>query len=299
MLKIYLLERHLIMLKFFFNKFIFIYIYSPVYLLKVLWANYYVSYIVKNRSDCSIISKRTIANIRSTDKVFIIGTGTSINRLDSEDWKYISNYDSIGLNFSFLHQHVSKIQLVQLPYKSTLNMEKMILGLNKKMENYPTLITILRSSIQYFSSVKIEKYNEIKLFNIPKFEAFIPYRNKKLFQVYFKLVNSLFDPLLIQSRGGALTSAILLATKLGYKEIELVGINDGNSHYFYHESKDSVDSDYIEFVPDSESMQKTRIHGHFINSLDAEYLSTDDVISLLKKILMNSKKITINYFRKN
>lgn len=285
-----------IMLDFLFNRYIFIYLYNPIYLLKVFWANYSLTYIVKNKTGTSIIKKSNLAETKRTSKVFIIGTGTSINQLNSEDWDYISSFDSIGLNFSFLHQHVPTIQLAQLPISASLDMERMIKGLNKKMLQYPSIVTILRSSRDFISSVNYDKFQDINAFCIPKYEAFIPYRNQKLFRTYLKIVNKVFDPLLVQSRGGALTSAIFLAIKLGYKEIELVGINDGDSNYFYHESRGHVKSDYLDYVPDSK--QKTIVHGHFYDFSDDEHLSTDDVILLLINNITNFSKVNVNYFRK-
>jgi hypothetical protein len=285
-----------IMLDFLFNRYIFIYLYNPIYLLKVYWANYSVTHIVKKHTDCFYIKKNNLVETKSNSKVFIIGTGTSINQLNSDDWDYISNFDTIGLNFSFLHQYVPTIQLVQLPTKSIIDMDRMIKGLNKKMLQHPSIITILRSSRDLIDHANYGKFQELNNFFIPKYEVFIPYRNQKLFRTYLKIVNKVFDPLLIQTRGGALTSAIFLAIKLGYKEIELVGINDGDSNYFYHESKDYVDENYLNFVPDSK--QKTIIHGHFFNLADDKHLSTDDVIFSLINNITNSSKVSVNYFKK-
>jgi hypothetical protein len=47
-----------------------------------------------------------IAHLKTSDTVFILGGGTSVNDVSPEDWTHISTHDSIGLNLWIVHDFV-------------------------------------------------------------------------------------------------------------------------------------------------------------------------------------------------
>lgn len=269
-------------------------LYLPVYISKDFFTNFRTRYLGTKLFGLKIYSNKDLREKKKANRVFIIGTSPTLNDLTDEDWKHISEHDSIGLNFSFLHQHVPTIQLVQLPYHDLVDLRKMVMGLNEKLEHHPLITVLLRSSIEYFKlNMKEHYYKQVKNFGIPKHEAFIPYRNRRNFITNLRVIKKLFNPQLIQTRGGALLSALYLSYNMGYKEIVFVGINDGNSEYFYH-SPNFNGINVSKYIPTS--TQKTKLHGHFEIIHGVNFLNTEDVIEIIRVEYFPKNNIFMSYF---
>ena len=65
--------------------------------------------LARQRTSLKPLSQLDLREIKGSDTVFILGSGTSINEISDERWKGISRHDSIGFNLWFLHPFVPTI----------------------------------------------------------------------------------------------------------------------------------------------------------------------------------------------
>jgi hypothetical protein len=68
----------------------------------------------RNRGgEWTVIGLEEAARRRSSDTLFILGSGPSIARVSDEQWKQVSRHDSFGINFSFLLDFVPTFHVVE------------------------------------------------------------------------------------------------------------------------------------------------------------------------------------------
>jgi len=192
--------------------------YLPVYFMKDCLINKKVRLIIKKLNNFKLFDIDYLKSRRKSERVYIIGSSDGLNELNVEDWQLINSNDSIALNYSFLHPHVPKIMLMQLPFIDKNDLLKAIAGIEKKIELNPNIVLLLRSAVENLNSDDIKFLKESKcIFGLPRYEAYIPYRNAVNFNLILRLNKILMKPPLIHTRGGAVVSAIYLAYAMGYK----------------------------------------------------------------------------------
>jgi hypothetical protein len=264
--------------------------YIPIYILKMVVS--ILKMHIKNRKMymSKVVNIRDLIKLKTSDTVYIIGTSSSINSLTQLQWNTISKQDSIGLNFSFLTDHIPTIQLIQFPYDSS-DLSKMILGLDEKMKLSEMTIIIRTVLDVCFSNSEAYKFNNsIGRFFIPRSEVYIPWRDKKQFKLLLKIMMKTIKPEMIYTRGGAVTSAIFLAYSMGYKKISLVGINDGSSKYFYHMPEYKNDR-FEKFVPSFKIVGQS--HPHFNIEKSDSYMTTIEVLDLIESELFLPNNVVL------
>jgi len=50
---------------------------------------------------------------KKSDTVFVLGSGPSINEINSERWEQIRNHDTVGMNFWIIHEHVPTFYFIE------------------------------------------------------------------------------------------------------------------------------------------------------------------------------------------
>lgn len=56
-----------------------------------------------------MLSAEDLAAAKTSDTLFILGSGSSINRISGERWQAIAAHDTVGFNFSILHPFVPRM----------------------------------------------------------------------------------------------------------------------------------------------------------------------------------------------
>lgn len=194
-----------------------------------------------------IISKKTNLKklkeishcLRKSDKLFILGSGASINNLSLVEWEYIKKYDSVGFNFWLVHEFVPNFYVYEESYITERN-EIFYQILNMKKEQYKNTPFLIKDvELKYTkllnipndikhnfylasclflqgSSLKKQYFNRILL----EVDKFLQKKNKNNIQFSF-------------GRKASLSYLVFLAYLLGYKEIILCGVDLNNTDYFF------------------------------------------------------------------
>jgi hypothetical protein len=176
-----------------------------------------------------------ILTYKKSDTVFILGSGPSINLISDTQWEVIKKNDSIGFNFSFVHDFVPSLYVYQ-------HEESLLKAFKQEFHKYKGVPVLWRGSQFAQGKYELDKYEFLKqspLFYLneypisSKFGVDIDF----LFR-YLKYLNLMprgsiapFIPKL-RSTVGMLA---MLCYQMGYKKIVLCGVDmDGNDHFWDH-----------------------------------------------------------------
>ncbi len=201
---------------------------------------------LKNKSEYSdqFINYNHLKNCKKSNKLFIIGSGASINEINDETWEKISKHDTLGFNGSF---HLKKVNITyhilragqedpsieeedkiehELEYAKYL-IEK----INSNVFYSKTIFLFSRGISQHFTNLligfKLWKSNSIFQYNTNKIFSY-PRGNLSLGLIH---------------RKGTLIDAISFGFHMGYQEIILLGIDLYNNHYFWADKNKTISYD--------------------------------------------------------
>lgn len=185
----------------------------------------------------------SIKQKKNSDKIFILGSGPSINELGENEWSHISKHDSWGFNFWFSHPFIPTSYIVQATSGKDFDQimkEIMIVRINDYLEK--KCIFYARGDMvnaYLFHEKKIGKYLLDEGFEISYLaEYFIPSGCKVEPEI---LVNKMYsigcfdlkENFGVPKFGSTIGLLIPLALMVAYREIILCGIDmNNNSHFF-------------------------------------------------------------------
>ena len=182
------------------------------------------------RNDYTTLSESDLLARKKSDRIFVIGCGSSLNEIQGETWKRFAEYDSIGFNGAF-YQHWLPLTFFILRAWS----EDAIGGLAWH-----------KDCIEVQSAIEANRCLDETLFCFPDGVTSI-FTNRlvghKMWNDRHPLFYYLPDKLSryphqniregLVHRAGTLASTISLAVALGYREIVLVGIDLYDNRYFW------------------------------------------------------------------
>ena len=79
----------------------------------------------------------TILKYKTSDTIFILGSGPSINDISPQDWKYVEQHDSIGFNWWIVHDFIPSLYMFQA---ASTNMLELLKDKYSDYRNIPFLI---------------------------------------------------------------------------------------------------------------------------------------------------------------
>jgi hypothetical protein len=248
------------------------------------------------------ITKFDIKSNKSSDTVFILGSGSSINNIDGEQWSHISQHDSIGLNRWPVHHHTPTFLVFEIRMDSHLDgfRSKYWHLLNYKKKEYQDVPIILKDT-----SVVCE---ELDLQHLPTWlkgdlivscdSAFsriiglnssIPENNKLLQylnEAGFFEQNSVKT---IYRKRGSISYLLHLSVILGYENIVLCGVDLDDSNHFFVENKDEYSN-----IPVPRKPQDNTDEGkHLTNDPKEGSLTIDKIIHSLNEIVLTPRDIDL------
>jgi hypothetical protein len=199
----------------------------------------------RTRAGIPLLDQVDLLQIKSSDTLFVLGSGPSINRILPERWQLIAGHDTVAFNWWLYHSFVPKFYFFESIEKAASP---------EAFDSYLTLAG--RRANDYASTIKVamEFHREgtqtldhlppafrKNLFAAHKVEA--PARNEE------ELVRALRY---LEGRGtfqvagrfsyllkyaASLTTMLVFALKLGYKRIVLCGIDLKTPDYFFQDRR--------------------------------------------------------------
>lgn len=245
------------------------------------------------------LSALTIDDYRTSDTVFIFGTGASINTYPDEWWRIIRNHDSIGMNFFLLHEHVPTFHVME-----GVNGERRLLLSDRYIErgDYRNVPLILKTQLSNLSSSRIEtRINELTA--LPAAIRSRLYLSVDLLaagktpagvEASYRLFSSfgLWTPkpriLTVTKRRGSVAYVINLAVRAGYRRLVLCGVDLNHSEYFYDSRRPELEATGLP-VPDNRESG----HVHGTNDPDKDPVTIHHVIMAIKRAVLDPAGIEL------
>jgi len=205
-------------------------------------------------------SELNIEKIKSSDTLFILGSGGSINEYTEEDWSKISNHDSLGFNWWLLHDFVPTYYGSEAYHK-----EKFRTLLKMKEEEYQNVPFIWKEvkKRRHTDPSILPQYVRRNLYTF--FDIGIAGKNineiKKSYDIarFIGLADHGYSPKFIFEKRASLSYYMFLAALWGYKNIVLCGVDLSDTGYFFLNEKEKYEAQGLP-VPEKQDQQSRDVH---------------------------------------
>lgn len=237
--------------------------------------------------------KELAAKAKKTEVLFVLGSGSSINRLSQKNWDYIRLHDSFGFNHWVCHEFVPDFYMFEVPRdRATKNI--LIHNLQCVWEEYSAIPKILKP---------LSPYRPPEIDGLPAFlvedliychtisvggENKEAYRkNLEAIEVFCKREGMGFPSVKHQARA-SLDQIINFGLGAGYEKIVLCGVDLNSISYFYEEESPRIRADVIK-----PSMNP---HGEVHRTMDPAVgsLTIDQVIEVQNNFLARERGASIH-----
>jgi hypothetical protein len=260
------------------------------------------------------ITEFPLLNYKSSDTLFILGSGGSINDISDEKWSHIDEHDSVGLNRWPVHSHVPTYHVFELPPESEGFWEDYRELLNRRRHEYEDIPIILKDVARISDSIETHHLPEWLVGNLivscdTNFGRAIHAdveRNEKLLRYldsrsYFSRDG---DIKVLYRKRGSISYLIHFGIVLGYKKIVLCGVDMVDSKYFFDQKSDEYVRDDVP-VPtasaspeQSDNKQKGSVHRkedsiHRTNDTSVSPLTLEQVIYSMNDAVLERNGVNL------
>ncbi len=231
-------------------------------------------------------------------KLFIIGSGSSINNLSNNHWEEISKETSFGFNFFLSHNFNCNYYFLEFSENSAVQTQYYnILSRNNEKIHIPLIV-----NQKHFTENVLPPpphINEKFYFQNP---FRFPTKNIKLIRFILKfgqLGLPIDNPNYGIHHSSSLCYLVNLGVRIGFKHIILVGVDLNNTEYFFYSKKDDISIKLTEIY--KKILSRNNIHRTADSSITGSYksLSTPDYLNLYNKYVCKRKKVRLEVANPN
>ena len=233
--------------------------------------------------------------VRKSERVFILGSGPSINKLSPSDFDHISKHDSWGLNIWFVHEFVPGVYFTQLGKKTVRGaavmdlLDDLFLKVAHKYKETKFLIKggDFQHGFDIFGTNGFKKFAQAGIKSVSVLPVLLIPKGVKRDPV--GLFSDLRQEGLLSHASGvsapvpqirnSIGLLIALAVQMGYREIVLCGVDGTGDDHFYDDEK------YLEMYPELSELQQyyeSESHSHSIPDSATGLSSLDYTLEVAK-----------------
>jgi hypothetical protein len=191
---------------------------------------------------------------KSSETLFILGSGSSINRISDARWKAIAKADSVGFNFWLYHAFVPTFYCYEASQPGTARAEEFLRLAESRSADYASVIKFTtdlfhRGDLHIFGYPRAWKANHYAVHTIPacarsnaEFARLVSwlkrckvFNRKRTFGYLFK-------------HCGTLSAVVTFAANLGYRNVVLCGVDLNDPKCFYQDQRTYPDAPELELV---------------------------------------------------
>lgn len=240
-----------------------------------------------------LLSRARLSLVKRTDTLFVLGSGSSINRIGSARWTTIGRYDSIGLNFWLFHQFVPTMYYFEMVegHEDVIirNFIEIAGRVSARYRDTFKIASEFHNGLRLLESLNDEFRENLNAhLSIPAYidsdrQLSASIRLLKLFGVF----SPRSTPHNLFKHAGSLSSVLCLAVKMNYRRIVLCGIDLASPEYFYQDQT---------FYPDSVHVQssiRTPRHESIMPRLYRNAYPADKIVAELKKQILDPRGIEL------
>lgn len=189
-----------------------------------------------------------VSRYKTSDTLFILGSGSSISTYSNDEWQIIGQHDSIGFNFWPVHDFVPTYYQVEIPQDRLERAKLLATLLNVKEKDYRNTPIILKTSHatiprqqSFFGELSPHFLKGIYLSRMLPIPG-LTVETKRKSVAWLKSLGY-FQPgkwrTTVTGWASSVTDILHIAFSFGYKNIVLCGVDLNDSRYFYE-----VDAQY-------------------------------------------------------
>ena len=191
---------------------------------------------------CRYHNIHLLKKYKTSDTLFILGSGSSISAYTQAQFNHIANHDSVGFNFWLLHEFVPTFYTAEFIPKSSRS-EALWYNLDRRKEDYKNTHIIYKYSQAFKDQISLmprglkRKYLTSQL-NIPGMSG-------RSIQRWFTVLDALgfFSPnsrsQCMLYRQASLSWFLSLALRLEYQNVVLCGVDLNSTDYFFDLHKET------------------------------------------------------------
>jgi hypothetical protein len=189
---------------------------------------------------------------RTSDTIFVLGTGASINDYPASWWSVIGSAESVAMNFFLLHEHVPTYHVVEDVHgiRARLLARRYV-----EIGDYRDVPLIVKTQLTNLSYRRVRRRID-ELAELPSKVRESVYLSldflaagatvEEMESAYRSLAKlGLWEPrdrfLALTKRRGSVSYAINLAVRAGYRRIVLCGIDLNHTEYFYDSRRERLE----------------------------------------------------------
>lgn len=211
---------------------------------------------------------------KTSDTLFFLGSGYSASELSEENWNYVAQHDSIGLNNWIYHFFVPTYYVMETPLtteyfphvKESINLRK------KEYENVPFFIQYYhyKKSANHYNDLEID--SKMIFYNAPYMpNTTNPLLVKLMLEYWSGISNKTFKHLVHYA--SSLSYVLMMGAMMGYKKLILIGVDMNDKQYYFHHKNTSERAKEFAKLLD----KTTNLNNEDISK--AKYYSTDKKIT--------------------
>lgn len=238
-----------------------------------------------------IIRREDIKKLKSSHKLFVFGSGRSLNDLTETEINYIEQHDSWVVNFSNIFKIVPTFSSYEfggqyfLEFKQATNNVKI-------RENYPlTYIKDLHYYLEFYTDFIKEQFDQLPVTkDIRLHTKDLESLNSSLYLLEFLQLDKVFSEMDYYVGGAtSITTIIFHALALGYMEIILCGVDLNKDIYFFEESMKNI------FDPQLAQYPKREIVAEAVHPTVSEIdtIPADKFIHMINDIILKPRGVSL------
>jgi len=181
-------------------------------------------------SGVNLVTRRWLLPAKTSETLFVLGSGSSITALSDTHWRHIKNGDSIGLNNWILHHHVPTFYSGEF-MRTAASRAVYLHNLRVAAPRYTRTRSFFRlreDTLQHVSAIAgFRGRIALQEFIKGSSEADLSMRLRQIDLRRRGVITRLLH------YSSSVDSAVLLGAYLGYKRVVLCGIDLKNVLYFY------------------------------------------------------------------
>lgn len=243
------------------------------------------------------LSELDFSEYKTSDTLFLLGSGASINDLTDKQWQTIDAEDSLGFNFWIIHDYVPTYYAFEFPH-DIHDFRKTFYGIfERRADDYQAVPIIMKDLWRTVDDIDMDRIPTSMRDNLYiSRDMTIPWNpdeKRSLAQSlryldwlgYFDTHNRIS---LNFKQRASLSCYVLFATMLGYDEIVLCGVDLNDSRYFFMEEKSYYESRGVP-IPDIEHSDD---HHDTYTTHDGS-LPIDEILFMINDVVLKPRNIDL------
>lgn len=211
--------------------------------------NKYVVDRLAKKTGLPTITNLDFTEIKNSDTLFILGTGSSVNRYECNQWKTIAKNDSAGVNYWAIHDFVPDFYSFELP-KTEDHRNSLYHIFQAKSSEYKDTPFLLKDVPSHSSKIDINRLpDSIKANLYLSIDTRVPWNQEDLeslrrgYELLDKLGYFSQDDIgIVPYSCASIVYLTMLGLRMGYDDIVLCGVDlDNPEHFYTEESRHYVD----------------------------------------------------------